>query len=146
MWNSYSYIHQPFNNFNKVFSQFPLCTGGNLLHFDMVWTELHINMSLQGSKCYIPLQWACCLLVATAMISVMENHGFLWWICSLCLKRTLKIFFNLLITGRSFGNLFYLWGCSLSQRSRFWRIRSSLSRVTESDIACTKVSEASLMA
>ena len=51
-------------------------------------------MSLQGSKFYIPLiKWACCLLFATAMSLLMKNHRFVQWICSPCLKRTLKIFY-----------------------------------------------------
>ena len=50
--------------------------------YTLIWFELNSIsiLSLQWSKCYIPLQWAYCLLVATAMISVMENHGFLRWI------------------------------------------------------------------
>ena len=109
----------------------------------MVRTELHSQIPLQGTKRYIPLEWACCLLVATATSWAIENHRFLWWICSTRLKRTMEI---PLITGRSFGNFFYLWSCSLSQRSRLWGIRSNVSPGIESDITCTKVSDALLMA
>ena len=55
-------------------------------------TELHGHMPLQGPKCYIPLEWACWLLVATLMSSVMENHRFVLWVYSSRLKRTLKIY------------------------------------------------------
>ena len=101
-------------------------------------------MTLEGTKCYISLEWVCCLLVATAMSSVIENHTFVRWIFSPRLKETFKnLFFNSLITGRSFGNLSYLRSCSLSQRSKLWRIRSN---VSQSDITCTKLSGAFLMA
>ena len=55
----------------------------------MVRTELHGHMPLQGPKCYIPLEWACCLLVATVMGSVIGNQIFPW-VCSPRLKRTSK--------------------------------------------------------
>ena len=48
-------------------------------------------MPLQRPKCYILLEWACCLLVAIAISSVIRNHRFVRWICSSLLKRTLKI-------------------------------------------------------
>ena len=47
---------------------------------------------------------------------------------------------DLLITGRSFENLFYLSSFLLTQRLRFRRIRSSVLRGIESDLACIKVS------
>ena len=34
------------------------------LHLDMVGTELHCNISLQGPKSYIPLELACCFCFA----------------------------------------------------------------------------------
>ena len=56
------------------------------------------------------------------------------------LKGTFKnLLSDLLITGRSSERLSYLLGCSLSQRLRFWRIRSNVLRRTESDLAYTKV-------
>ena len=54
------------------------------------------------------------------------------------LKDNIKnLLFHLLIIGRSFKNLS---SCSLSQRWRFWRIRSNVLRAIESDLAYTKVS------
>ena len=53
-----------------------------------------------------------------------------------------NLLFNLLITGTSFENLSYLSSCSLSQRWKFWRIRSNVLRDIESDFAYTKVSGA----
>ena len=47
---------------------------------------------------------------------------------------------DLLITGRSFENLSYLSSFLLTQRLRFRRIRSSVLRGIESDLACIKVS------
>ena len=40
---------------------------------------------------------------------------------------------DLLIAGRSFENLSYLSSCSLSQRWKFWRIRSNVFRGIESE-------------
>ena len=93
------------------FAQSPFSRAGNLLHLDMVQTELHSHMPLQGPKSYIPLEWTCCLLLATAMGSLIENHIFVRWISSPHLKGTLNIFFNSLIMGWSFGNLSYLEIC-----------------------------------
>ena len=47
-------------------------------------------MPLQEPECYIPLEWVCCLLVATVLISVIENHRFARWIFFNHLRRTLK--------------------------------------------------------
>ena len=52
------------------------------LRLDMAKTELYIHLPVQGPKCYILLEWACCLLVAIAMSSVIGNHRFVRWICS----------------------------------------------------------------
>ena len=57
----------------------------------MVRTELHRHMPLQGPKCYIPLEWTCCLLFATTMNSVIQNHKLVQWICSPRSKWILKI-------------------------------------------------------
>ena len=46
------------------------------LHLDIVQTDLHSFMPLQGPKCYIPLELACCFLVVSAMSLVIENHTF----------------------------------------------------------------------
>ena len=40
----------------------------------MVRFELHSHMPLQGLKCYIPFEWACCLLFATARSLLIKNH------------------------------------------------------------------------
>ena len=57
------------------------------------------------------------------------------------LKEKFKnLLFHLFITGRGFENLSYWSSCSLSQRWRFWRIRSNVLRAIESDLAYTKVS------
>ena len=51
-----------------------------------------------------------------------------------------SLLFNSLIKGRSLGNLSYFWSCSFSQRWRFRKICSNVSRDIESDTACNKVS------
>ena len=53
------------------------------VHLDMVQSELHSHMPLQGPKCYIPLKWACCSLLAAAMSLLIKNHRFVQWICYL---------------------------------------------------------------
>ena len=79
--------------------------------------------------------------VLTAMSSLTENHAMdLLYL----LKENLNnLLFDLLIIGRSFEYLSYLSSCSLSQRWRFWRIRSTVLRGTESDLAYTKILGAS---
>ena len=79
-------------------------------------------------------------LLPTAMSSLTGNHtmGLLY----LQKENFKNLLFNLLITGTSFENLSYLSSCSLSQRWKFWRIRSNVLRDIESDFAYTKVSGA----
>ena len=60
-------------------------------------------MPLQGLKCYIPLKWACCLLVATAKSSATENDRFVRWTCCLFKENFNNLLFNLLITGGKAG-------------------------------------------
>ena len=85
---------------------------------------------------YTPPESTCCLFVAYCH-SLTGNHR-MHLLC--LLKENFKnILFGLLITGRSFQNLSYLWSCSLSRRWRFWRIRSDALRSIESDLAYTKV-------
>ena len=50
-----------------------------------------------------------------------------------------NLLFDLLIIRRSFENLPYLWSCSLSQRWRFWIIRSNELGGIESDLVYTEV-------
>ena len=51
-----------------------------------------------------------------------------------------KLLFDLLITGKSSENSFYLSSCSLSQRWTFWRIRPNVLQGIEEAFAYTKVS------
>ena len=53
-----------------------------------------------------------------------------------------RFLFNSVATGRSLKNLSYLSSFSLSQRLRFWRISSNMSRSIESNIVYTKLSGA----
>ena len=50
-----------------------------------------------------------------------------------------KLLFDLLITGKSSENSFYLSSCSLSQRWTFWRIRPNVLQGIEEAFAYTKV-------
>ena len=57
----------------------------------MIWFKLNYK-----AICHIPLiKWACCLLFTTAMSSLIKNYRFVQWICSPCLKRTLKISYSI---------------------------------------------------
>ena len=47
-----------------------------LSHLNMIGTELHSHMSLQGPKCYIPLESACSLFVAYCREFCIGNHKF----------------------------------------------------------------------
>ena len=74
----------------------------------------------------------------TAMSSLTGNYTMDFFYL---LKENFKnLLFDLLITGRSFENLSYLWSCPLSQWWRFRRIRSNVLRNIESGLAYTKVS------
>ena len=94
---------------------------------------------LQGPRFYIPFESTCCLLLSTAISSVTGNHTMdLLYL----LKDNFKnLFFDLLISGRSFENLSYLSSCSLSKRWRFGRTSSSVLRGIVSDLTYTKVKE-----
>ena len=102
----------------------------------MVYNELNSHIPLQrGIRFYISLK-STCLFVAYYQTFLTGTMDLLH-----LLKENFKnILFDLLITGRSFQNLSYLWSCSLSQRWRSWRIRSNVLRGIESDLAYTKVS------
>ena len=43
---------------------------------------VHSHMPLQGPKCCIPLEWACCSFFAVAMSLLTENHRFVQWVGS----------------------------------------------------------------
>ena len=106
----------------------------------MVRTELHGDMPLQGPKCYIPHKSTSCLFVAYCH-EFRNKESWIRQSIFLLTERELKnLLFNLLITERGFENFSSLSSCSFSQRWRFRRLRSNVSQVTESDIACTKVS------
>ena len=99
------------------------------LNLDIVCNELN--------RFYIPLESTS---LPTTMSSLTGNH---MMVLFYLLKENFKnLLFNLLITGKSFENLSYLSSCSLSQRKRFWRIRSNVLRGTESDLAYTNISGA----
>ena len=102
----------------------------------MVCDELNSHIPLQqGIRFYIFLE-STFLFVAYYQTFLTVTMDLLY-----LLKENFKnILFDLLITGRSFENLSYLWSCSLSQRWRSWRIRSNVLRGIESDLAYTKVS------
>ena len=102
----------------------------------MVCDELNSHIPLQqGIRFYIFLE-STFLFVAYYQTFLTVTMDLLY-----LLKENFKnILFDLLITGRSFQNLSYLWSCSLSQRWRSWRIRSNVLRGIESDLAFTKVS------
>ena len=102
----------------------------------MVCDELNSHIPLQrGIRFYIFLE-STFLFVAYYQTFLTVTMDLLY-----LLKENFKnILFDLLITGRSFENLPYLWSCLLSQRWRSWRIRSNVLRGIESDLAYTKVS------
>ena len=102
----------------------------------MVCNELNSHIPLQqGIRFYIFLE-STFLFVAYYQTFLTVTMDLLY-----LLKENFKnILFDLLITGRSFENLPYLWSCLLSQRWRSWRIRSNVLRGIESDLAYTKVS------
>ena len=102
----------------------------------MVCDELNSHIPLQqGIRFYIFLE-STFLFVAYYQTFLTVTMDLLY-----LLKENFKnILFDLLITGRSFENLPYLWSCLLSQRWRSWRIRSNVLRGVESDLAYTKVS------
>ena len=86
------------------------------------------------------MHWLVLFPLPTAMSSLTGNHTMdLLYL----LKENFKnLLFNLLITGGSLENLSYLSSRSLSQKWRFWIIRSNVLRGIESDLAYTKVSGA----
>ena len=95
-------------------------------------------MNKIGIRFYILLNQLVAYSLLTAMRSLTENHAM---VLLYLLKENFKnILFNLLITGRIFKNLSYLWSRLLSQRWRFWRICSNVWPGIESDLAYTKVS------
>ena len=102
----------------------------------MVCDKLNSHIPLQqGIRFYIFLE-STFLFVAYYQTFLTVTMDLLY-----LLKENFKnILFDLLITGRSFENLPYLWSCLLSQRWRSWRIRSNVLRGIESDLAYTKVS------
>ena len=87
-----------------------------------------------GIRFYIPLESTCCLFVAYCHEFLNRNHTI---DLPYVLKENIKNLLFDLIPAGSFENLSCLSSCSLSQRWRFWRIRSNVLRGIGSDLAYT---------
>ena len=90
-----------------------------------------------GIRCYVFLNRFVVYSLFTAMSSLTGNHTM--ELLYLLKENFNNLLFDLLIIGRSFEYLSYLSRCSLSQRWRFWRIRSKVLRGIESNLAYTKI-------